>query len=367
MSAGKPVKTIIFAGGGTGGHLFPGIALADEFRRRDPEMRIVFAGTRRGLEARVLPELGYPLVFLEVKGLVGISGRRRLQALATFPKAVIQALILLVRYRPDLVVGLGGYASAPVLLAAMVAGIPWVLQEQNAFPGLVNRLLAPFAAAVFTAFAEARTRLKSRRVYDYGNPLRDLASAPQPQAGAAEKGFQLLVVGGSQGAAVFNRVLPEAFKMLADDHPGLSLLLQTGIRQHDEVATALQGYGDRVEIKEFITDMAAAYARADLVIARAGALTLAELCLLGKAALLVPFPYAAHDHQSFNAEVLAAAGAAWLRPEAEFSAAALARDLTKLMAEPQTVRSMEQAALGLGCPAARKNIVDHCLQLIETQ
>ena len=366
MSVARPAKTIMFAGGGTGGHLFPGIALAEEFRRRQPEIGIVFAGTRRGLEARVLPQLGYPLAFLEVQGLVGIGGRRRLRALLTFPRAVVQALILLARYRPSLVVGLGGYASAPVLLAAMVAGLPWVLQEQNAFPGLVNRLLAPFATAVFTAFAEAGKRLKTSRVFAFGNPLRAVFEVEEGLSSAAEAGnsFTLLVVGGSQGAAVFNRVLPPLFKELARRYPELKLIQQTGVREREAVAESLREFGDRVEVCDFINDIEQAYRRADLVIARAGALTLAELCLLGKAAILVPFPYAAHDHQTFNARVLAEKGAAWLRPEAEFTRDSLRQDLEKLMAVPEKAREMGAAARSLGRPDARRRIVDYCLGLM---
>jgi UDP-N-acetylglucosamine--N-acetylmuramyl-(pentapeptide) pyrophosphoryl-undecaprenol N-acetylglucosamine transferase len=369
MSAAKLAKTILFAGGGTGGHLFPGIALAEEFRRRQPDLEIVFAGTRRGLEARVIPELGYPLVFLEVHGLVGISGRRRLKALLNFPKAVVQALILLVRYRPSLVVGLGGYASAPVLLAAMVAGLPWVLQEQNAFPGLVNRILAPFADAVFIAFAKAKEHLRSRKVYDFGNPLRArLQGFEESQVSlkemAEEKGFNVMVVGGSQGASVLNRVVPLALSKLAERYPGLKVVHQSGVHDFAEVVKAYETWRERVEVAEFINDIESYYRNADLLICRAGALTLAELGALGKPAILVPFPHAAHDHQTFNARAFADSGAAWLRVESEFESQSLAEDIERLINDPQTLTAMAEAALKLARPEAREKIVDHCLQLM---
>ncbi len=375
MSVAKPAKTIIpaktilFAGGGTGGHLFPGIALAEEFRRQQPDMEIVFAGTRRGLEARVIPELGYPLVFLEVHGLVGIRGRRRLKALFNFPKAVVQALILLVRYRPSLVVGLGGYASAPVLLAAMVAGLPWVLQEQNAFPGLVNRIMAPWADAVFIAFAKAKEHLRSRKVYDFGNPLRArLQKIVKPEVllkeRAGEKGFNVMVVGGSQGARILNQVVPLAFSRLAECYPGLKVVHQSGAHDFAEVVKAYDNWKERVEVVEFINDIESYYRNADLLICRAGALTLAELGALGKPAILVPFPHAAHDHQTFNASVFADSGAAWLRLESEFESQSLAADVERLINDPQTLAKMAEAALRQARPEAREKIVDYCLKLI---
>ena len=375
MSVARPAKTVLFAGGGTGGHLFPGIALAEEFQRLEPEINIVFAGTQRGLEARVIPEMGYPLVFLEVHGLVGVRGLKRLKALANFPKAVIQALILLVRYRPVLVVGLGGYASAPVLLAAMVAGLPWVLQEQNAYPGLVNRLLAPFAGAVFIAFDKARESLKSRKIYDFGNPLRarlQEPGTPTPAKSAANKKaaegseaeFNILVVGGSQGARVLNHKVPEALAMLAPRHPHLKVVHQSGNAAVEMVKKAYAEINCAVEVTPFIDNIGACYRAADLVICRAGALTLAELAELGKAAILVPFPFAAHDHQVFNARAFAEKGAALMQIESELTAAGLSDAIENLITQPESREQMAQAAAELARPQARTQIVNHCLQLI---
>jgi len=311
------------------------------------------------------------LVFLEVQGLVGISGRRRLQALYNFPKAVIQALILLVRYRPALVVGLGGYASAPVLLAAMVAGLPWVLQEQNAFPGLVNRLLAPWANAVFIAFTNAKEHLRSQKVYDFGNPLRaQLQRSAASRSAAAklsegEKTFNILIIGGSQGAHILNQVVPVAFAKLAQNYPGLKVVHQSGVQDYSEVNKAYAEWPERVEVAEFIDNIENYYKKADLIICRAGALTLAELGELGKPAILVPFPHAAHDHQTFNAKAVADSGAAWLRVESEFTSQTLADDLESLINDSKILAEMADAALTLGRPQAREQIVDLCLEFIE--
>ncbi len=375
MSVVRPAKTVLFAGGGTGGHLFPGIALAEEFQRLEPEVNIVFAGTRRGLEARVLPEIGYPLVFLEVQGLVGVRGLKRIKALANFPKAFIQALILLVRYRPALVVGLGGYASAPVLLAAMVAGLPWVLQEQNAYPGLVNRVLAPFAGAVFIAFNKARESLKSRKIYDFGNPLRlrlqeqDTTDATKLREDKValdnpESEFNILIVGGSQGARVLNRRVPEALAILVSRYPNIKVVHQSGNADFETVKKAYAEINCQAEVTPFIENIGACYRAAELVICRAGALTLAELAALGKAAILVPFPFAAHDHQVFNARAFVEKGAAVMQVESELTAAGLSDEIESLITQPERREKMAQAAAELARPEARTEIVNHCLKLI---
>jgi UDP-N-acetylglucosamine--N-acetylmuramyl-(pentapeptide) pyrophosphoryl-undecaprenol N-acetylglucosamine transferase len=374
MSVARPVKTVLFAGGGTGGHLFPGIALAEEFQRQEDAINIVFAGTRRGLEARVIPELGYTLVFLEVHGLVGVKGIKRVKSLANLPKAVIQALILLVRYRPTLVVGLGGYASAPVLMAAMVAGLPWVLQEQNAYPGLVNRTLSPFAGAVFTAFDKARESLKNRKVYNFGNPLRSHLqedAVPEVMSGTpdseeiADATFNILIVGGSQGARVLNRLLPEVIAGLTTEYPKLKVVHQAGKADLETVSKAYMAADCDAEVTAFIDDIGSYYRAADLVVCRAGALTLAELAELGKASILVPFPFAAHDHQVFNARAFAEKGAALIELESELSAAGLSDAIAGLIQHPETLARMGRMALEMARPQAREQIVKQCLKLIQ--
>jgi len=357
-------KTIMFAGGGTGGHLFPGIALAQEFRRRFPEVDIIFAGTRKGLEVRVIPPLGYRLVFIKIGGLVGKGLMHRLKVIVLLPRSLVQALVLLVRYQPDLVVGLGGYASAPVLVAAGLAGIPLVIQEQNAFPGLANRCLAPFAAAVFTAFEAAGKKLRNRKIINAGNPVRaDFPLGVESVAGDTSA-FAILVIGGSLGARSLNRTVPAALARLKTAGIPVRVVHQTGSRDRDQVRQVYQDSGIQAVVEEFFADMGEQYAAADLVICRAGALTLAELALVGRPAILVPYPHAAHDHQQFNARVLAEKGAAVMIEDRNLDAENLAVVLTELYQDPDRRRRMARAAAGLGRPRAAARIVDNCLRIM---
>ena len=357
-------KMIMFAGGGTGGHLFPGISLAQEFNRRFPDVDIVFAGTRKGLEVRVIPPLGYRLVFIKIGGLVGKGLRQRLKVIGSLPRALIQALVLLVRYQPDLVVGLGGYASAPVLVAARMAGIPLVIQEQNAFPGLVNRCLAPFAAAIFIAFDKARKKLHNRNIINTGNPVRaDFIRSVESSTGN-QNAFLILVIGGSLGAHSLNETVPPALARLKESGIPIRVIHQTGSKELERVREAYQTSGIQAEVADFFADMERKYAQADLVICRAGALTLAELALVGRPAVLVPYPHAAHDHQQFNAQVFVEKGAALMVMDQALNGEELATMLTVLYKDPDRRRQMAMAAAGLGRSRAAVQIVDACLQIM---
>lgn len=357
-------KMIMFAGGGTGGHLFPGISLAQEFNRRFPDVDIVFAGTRKGLEVRVIPPLGYRLVFIKIGGLVGKGLRQRLKVIGSLPRALIQALVLLVRYQPDLVVGLGGYASAPVLVAARMAAIPLVIQEQNAFPGLVNRCLAPFAAAIFIAFDKARKKLHNRNIINTGNPVRaDFIRSVESSTGN-QNAFLILVIGGSLGAHSLNETVPPALARLKESGIPIRVIHQTGSKELERVREAYQTSGIQAEVADFFADMERKYAQADLVICRAGALTLAELALVGRPAVLVPYPHAAHDHQQFNAQVFVEKGAALMVMDQALNGEELATMLTVLYKDPDRRRQMAMAAAGLGRSRAAVQIVDACLQIM---
>jgi len=355
---------IMFAGGGTGGHLFPGISLAQEFNRRFPDLDIVFAGTRRGLEARVIPPLGYRLVFIKIGGLVGKGLLHRLKVIVSLPRALVQALVILVRYQPDLVVGLGGYASAPVLVAAKMAGIPLVIQEQNAFPGLVNRCLAPFADVIFIAFAKAKKKLHNRKIINTGNPVRaDFIRSVESSAGNQDA-FVILVIGGSLGAHSLNETVPFALARLKESGIPIRVIHQTGSKELERVREAYQASGIQAEVADFFADMERKYVQADLVICRAGALTLAELALVGRPAILIPYPHAAHDHQHFNAQVFVEKGAALMLKDQALGGEELAAMLTALYQDPDHRRQMAMAAAGLGRPRAAVQIVDTCLQVM---
>lgn len=355
---------IMFAGGGTGGHLFPGISLAQEFKRRFPDLDIVFAGTRKGLEVRVIPPLGYRLVFVKIGGLVGKGLLQRLKVIVSLPQALVQALVLLVRYQPDLVVGLGGYASAPLLVAARMAAIPLVIQEQNAFPGLVNRCLAPFAAAIFIAFEKARKKLHNRNIINTGNPVRADFVPLAESYDVNPDSFVILTLGGSLGAHSLNETVPAAIARLKESGIPVKAIHQTGSKELERVRDVYQDSGIQAEVADFFADMGEKYAKADLVICRAGALTLAELALVGRPAVLIPYPHAAHDHQQFNAQVFVEKGAALMLKDQALNEEALASMLLDLYQDSDRRRQMALAASSLGRSRAAVQIVDACLQIM---
>jgi UDP-N-acetylglucosamine--N-acetylmuramyl-(pentapeptide) pyrophosphoryl-undecaprenol N-acetylglucosamine transferase len=357
---------MVIAGGGTGGHLFPGIALAEEVTTRQPGNRVLFVGTRRGLETRVVPSAGFALETVQVSGLKGKGIWKQLGALLQLPVAVVSSWQILRRFRPDVVVGVGGYSSGPVVLAAWLQGVVTAIQEQNALPGTTNRILGKLVRAVFVAFEEARAAFPSGKTYLVGNPVRRklmdnyLRSRPT----ASDGHFRLLVLGGSQGARGLNTRVLEALPHLDPLRDRLVVLHQTGAADLDRVRSAYQAAGLTAEVVEFIEDVSAAYAQASLVLCRAGATTLAELTICKKASVLVPFPAATDDHQAVNAQALVKAGAARMFRESELSGGVLASQLILLADDPETLRRMERAAGELGRPEAARELVDVCAELV---
>lgn len=366
---------MLVAGGGTGGHLFPGLAVADALAARAPGAAIAFAGTERGLEFKVIPRTAYRLYTVPVYGLVGKGLWRRVLALTLLPAALQAASRILGEFRPDLVIGVGGYASAPLLFAAGIRRIPRVILEQNAVPGLTNRIFGPQVERVFLAFEAARERFKpnARGNRDHiscpGNPVRAQLLAATPVADPAAP--HLLVFGGSQGAAAINDAMLAGAPALFRALPGLTVTHQTGRVEHTQVQNAYAAMGgavaSRVTVLPFIDDMAAAYARATLVLCRAGATSTAELTALGKPAVLVPYPHAAHGHQAANARALADAGAAVHLDQADLSGSFLVATVTGLLGERGRLDAMATAARALGRPDAAGAIADACLSLIAAE
>ena len=355
---------VMVAGGGTGGHVFPGIALAEEVVTRHPLNDAVFVGTARGLEARVVPQAGFPLELIEVKGLKGKGVLGVLWNLLLLPRAFLQSWRILRRWQPDLVVGVGGYASGPVVLAAALLRIPTAVQEQNAVAGMTNRLLGRVVQAAFTAFPEAARRFPPRKVYQLGNPIRRklMENFMRPQADHA--GTRLLVFGGSQGAHALNMRVIEALPHLADLRDTLGITHQTGARDREQVEKGYRACGFTPDVREFITDMSTAYAGSDLVVCRAGATTLAELTVCRKPAILVPFPAAADNHQVMNAKSLVDAGAAVMIEERGLTGEILAREIRRILASPEVREEMARGAGQLGSPAAAREIADVCTELV---
>ena len=357
---------MLIAGGGTGGHLFPGIALAEEVTTRHPDNRVLFVGTTRGLEARVVPAAGFQLETIEVRGLKGMGVFRALQALLLLPLSFFSSWRIVGRVRPDVVVGVGGYASGPVVLAAWTRGIATAIQEQNALPGVTNRILGRIVRAVFIAFEQARAAFPPRKTFLVGNPVRRklmdnyLRSRPTETDGR----FRLLVVGGSLGARGLNTRMLEALPHLGELRRRMDIVHQTGAADLERVKSGYAEAGVAAEVVPFVDDMSAAYARASVVLCRAGATTVAELTICKKAAILVPFPFATDDHQAVNAAALVEVGAALMFREAELTGERLAGELRRLAAEPERLQRMERAAGGLGRPEAARELVDVCAELV---
>jgi len=355
---------MMVAGGGTGGHVFPGIALAEEVVGRHPDNDVVFVGTARGLEAKVVPQAGFPIELIEVRGLKGKGLLASLAHLLLLPGALFHSLSILRRWRPDIVVGVGGYASGPVVLAAWLLRIPTALQEQNAAPGLTNRLLGRLVQVAFTAFPEAGRYFSAHKVQQLGNPIRRELMDNYMRPSQAHDKFRLLVFGGSQGAHALNMRVVEALPHLADLREGLEVVHQTGARDREQVERGYRAVGFRPDVREFITDMSEAYARSDLIVCRAGATTLAELTVCKKPSILVPFPFAADNHQVMNAESLVDAGAAVMIEEKVLTGERLAEAVRTILGEPDRREAMARAAGRLGRPQAASEIADYCTQLV---
>ncbi|MBA3820816.1 MAG: undecaprenyldiphospho-muramoylpentapeptide beta-N-acetylglucosaminyltransferase [Deltaproteobacteria bacterium] len=355
---------LMIAGGGTGGHLFPGVAIAEELRARAADAEVRFVGTRRGIEARVLPELGWSLDLIEVSGLKTVGAVGALRGLVRLPRALWQARRTIQAFAPDAVIGVGGYASGPVVLMARLRGIPTAVCEQNSIPGLTNKILGRVARTIFLSFEESRRFFKPAKIVMSGNPVRrelllKLLAATSAPSATGDVPINVLVCGGSQGAIAVNELAAQALITLAGERR-VGIVHQTG---EQDLAATEQRYaaaGVPAECRAFIKDMATAYQRADIIIGRAGATTVAELAIAGKPALFIPYPFAADNHQELNAREMADAGAALMFRQAGLTAALLVEALRPLLAEPTRRIAMGAAMRALAKPAAAATVVDWC-------
>jgi UDP-N-acetylglucosamine--N-acetylmuramyl-(pentapeptide) pyrophosphoryl-undecaprenol N-acetylglucosamine transferase len=352
------MTTVLIMAGGTGGHVFPALAVAKVLEARS--CRVVWLGTRRGIEARLVPAAGIDMEWVRVAGLRGKGAVSWLQAPLRLAQALGDSLRAVRRTRPDVVLGLGGFVSGPGGLAARLLGRPLVIHEQNAVAGFTNRVLAHLARTVAEAFPGAFG--SSLGAIAIGNPVRREIEA----VGAAPSAVQhvprhLLVFGGSQGAAAINRVVPAALALLPPDARP-TVLHQTGRDRRDAVAAAYAALGVDADVREFIDDMAEAYRWADLAVTRSGALTVAELAAVGMPALLVPFPAAVDDHQTANARFLTRNGAALLLPEVSLTPELLAAELARLLGPDATaLAAMAIGARRAAVPGAAEALADLCL------
>lgn len=360
---GTPPRLMV-VGGGTGGHVFPGVAVAEAWLRRVPDGEVVFVGSPRGMEARVIPQLGHPFVPVTARRLKNAGLKERLRSLISMPGAILNGLRVVKQHDPTAVLGVGGYISGPVVLAAALAGRPCAIAEQNAHAGLTNRILGRCVQRIFTAFPEAAARLPQRKIAMVGNPVRqgfiDAIEGIEP----AGRSRNVLIVGGSQGARALNEKLPPALARLRAQMPDLAIRHQTGRDKDAPVRAAYDAAGlSDVSVEPFIDDMVQALEWADLVIGRAGATTVAELACVGRPALFVPFPHAADDHQTANARSLVEAGAALMAAEHTLTTDRLVELIGDLMGDPDTLAAMADKARSLGRPRAGDAIVDALLAL----
>ncbi|MFQ2516201.1 undecaprenyldiphospho-muramoylpentapeptide beta-N-acetylglucosaminyltransferase [Aeromonas caviae] len=350
-------KTLLVMAGGTGGHVFPGLAVADRLKAQG--WTIHWLGTADRMEAELVPAHGYPISFIDIQGVRGNGIKRLLAAPYRVIKSVLQARQVLKTIQPDVVLGMGGFASGPGGVAAWLSGIPLLLHEQNAAAGLTNKLLARIARRVLMAFPGAFA--PNARTAVVGNPVRpEVVALPDPQLRSSSNPLRLLVVGGSLGARVLNEQVPPA---VATAGVPIEVRHQCGKGNGEAVAASYAGLGVEAEVSEFIKDMADAYAWADLVVCRAGALTVSEVAAAGVAAIFVPLPHAVDDHQTRNALTLVDGGAAEFLPQSELTPATLASRLSWLAGRRETLLNMAQAARRVAIIDAAERVADECKRL----
>jgi UDP-N-acetylglucosamine--N-acetylmuramyl-(pentapeptide) pyrophosphoryl-undecaprenol N-acetylglucosamine transferase len=349
-----PVKLLI-AGGGTGGHVFPALAIAQEWLSRGNEREVVLVGTQRGIEMKLVPQAGLPLETLRVAGLKGKSGATLLRNLAMLAPAMLDARRVLRKHKPVGAFGVGGYAAGPMLLATWLGRVPNVILEPNAEPGFTNRVLARISTRIATGY-EVSAREWGKKAVLTGCPVRSEFFSISPRRPG--KPFRLLVTGGSQGALPINRVFVDAMDRLAARKNELAIVHQTGERDYNAVRTAYARREINAEVVPFLMNMAERFAWADVIVCRAGAITAAEIAAAGRAAIFIPFGRATDSHQLRNAQEMTRAGAGRLISEVELTAESLTGEIFSLLNQPQEIEKLSTAARGLARPYAARDIVN---------
>jgi UDP-N-acetylglucosamine--N-acetylmuramyl-(pentapeptide) pyrophosphoryl-undecaprenol N-acetylglucosamine transferase len=344
----------ILAGGGTGGHVIPALAIANQLKK-SYDASVLFMGTARGIENRLVPAAGFPLQLVRVGALKNVSLTTRMKTALDLPRALWDAGRMLNQFAPDVVIGVGGYASGPAMLAALVKHIPTLAFEPNVVPGFANRMVARFVSGAAVHFEETAKYFRHAEVT--GVPVRQAFFEIAPKRGGSPT---MLVFGGSQGAHAINEAMMRCLPVLQREAPGIRIIHQTGERDYNDALAAYRSFentaGESAEVFQFIEDMPAAFARADLVVCRSGASTVAEITAAGKPAVFVPFPRAADDHQRVNAEALARHGAAVVVEESKLEGVWLAETIAALLQDPQRLQQMSQAARELAHPHAAHDI-----------
>jgi UDP-N-acetylglucosamine--N-acetylmuramyl-(pentapeptide) pyrophosphoryl-undecaprenol N-acetylglucosamine transferase len=358
----KKIKVLI-AAGGTGGHVFPGIAVAEEVRALDPAAQITFAGTERGLEATILPRRGWRLLLLSSRSIKDRGALGKAIACAALPLHVLHAMALIIAEKPSVLVSIGGYAAGPLAIAAWIARVPVAVVEPNAVPGMTNRIIGRLARRVFVSHGEAARWFGAGKAVVAGTPIRREVAATQPAQGRGER-RTVFVFGGSQGARRLNEAMVAALRPLGELGKRMRVIHQTGgSAEPAEISRAYAEAGVEAEVFQFTDRIWDCYSKADIVVARSGANTIAELAALGLPSILVPYPYAADDHQRANAMSLVRAGAAAMIMDSECTGERLAREIAGIVSAPGRLDAMAAAAKGAGRPMAARAIAEECLRM----
>jgi UDP-N-acetylglucosamine--N-acetylmuramyl-(pentapeptide) pyrophosphoryl-undecaprenol N-acetylglucosamine transferase len=367
---------VIFAGGGTGGHIYPAVTLAKEFVDRDPKTEILFVGGKKGLESDIIPREGFNLVTLELAGIPRRVSPEIFRSIWLAGKGVMDTFKIIREFHPNLVVGTGGYVCGPMVLAASLSKIPTAIQEQNAFPGLTNRMLGKVVDRVILGYSEAGRYFKEKKIRVLGNPIRTTEFAKVNRSDAEKAlglkpgGTNLLVFGGSQSARKINEAFMPLLPGLLSRYPQLQIMLMTGQKDYDKMLKAVadlnldSSSAKRIHLAPYFYNIAQVYAATDLVLARAGALSLAEITCFGIPAILVPYPFATNNHQEYNARVLEKNGAATVILETELTSEKLNRDLESLLTSSEKRSAMAEASRALSRPQATAEIVSELLKLL---
>jgi UDP-N-acetylglucosamine--N-acetylmuramyl-(pentapeptide) pyrophosphoryl-undecaprenol N-acetylglucosamine transferase len=351
---------VMIAAGGTGGHIYPGIAVANEIARRDPSSEVLFVGTARGLETKIVPENGFQLALIHSAGLKSVGLKGTVKGLMTLPRSFVEARRLLREFRPSVVIGAGGYVSGPVLMMAVIMGIPTLVMDSNALPGFTNRRLAKFVDRAALTFQEAMPFFGKKGTVT-GNPVRKEFFDVQPRE-RTDDSTSILIFGGSQGAHAINTAMIGALAHLNGARDSTTVVHQTGESDFERVRSAYVDNGwERADVRPYISDIVNEFEKADILICRAGATTCAEIAAAGTAAIMIPLPTAADDHQRKNAEAMQNAGAAKMLIQDQLSPESLAAALRELAKSPDAIHAMEAAARKM----ARKDAAEATVDIIE--
>ncbi|MFH0844824.1 MAG: undecaprenyldiphospho-muramoylpentapeptide beta-N-acetylglucosaminyltransferase [Pseudomonadota bacterium] len=363
LESEKSLKVVI-AGGGTGGHIFPGVAVGREIQNRFKDAKVIFVSGKRKMESEIFDRYGFDQRRISVEGIKGRGWIKGIKVLSMLPYSFFQSISILKKFLPHLVLGVGGYSAGPVCLAGKVMGIPTAIHEQNSFPGFTNRLLCRIVDRVFISFEESREYFPCGVIYLTGNPLRQELLTDNNNGERVSDRFTILVVGGSQGARTVNRTFLEALDILRKEGREPCVIHQTGQTDYYHVVKEYENRGLKGKILSFIQDMGAAYHQADVVVGRAGATTISELAALGKPSILIPYPFAANDHQVTNALMLVNAGGAEIILQKNLNAQILAGVLRKYMEDRGALNKMGQLAKSVGKKDAVDKIVDQLMMMI---